>query len=405
MYGFKSYLKRGKAFANNNLFTSNKKLSTLMLYSTDLCDSKCKHCLIWTKRPSCHLPFEKIKEIMSGKCVTKGTLVGLEGGEFLLHPEAFKIMEWLRANHPYFDLLSNCLKPEKTIEAVKKFPPTRLYISFDGPQKTYEYMRGKDGHDSVIKVIEELKDTVPISVMFTLTPFNNFEDMEYVAQICKKNNIDMRVGLYNDISFFDTIEKAHETDIGTTKDKDSYKLSELKKAKEGGKLNKNEELAIKERQNISDPKHDAKKIKDSYIKDNIPPIIKDFKENFDFLVLYDEWRKKHLRLKCYSIRDSLVVLPNGDIPICQNLELKIGNVFKNSLDDIFNGKETRNLHEDYVHNCNQCWVNFHRKYDVVLYRSLEKIMPKKFIELFLGKYQWAEDNKITYAKYLKQAES
>ena len=78
-------------------------------------------------------------------------------------------------------------------------------------------MRGKDGYDSVLKVIEECHKVVPISLMFTLSPYNNFEDMKHVAEVAKRFGIDMRVGVYNDIAFIDTVEKAHETDIGTPK--------------------------------------------------------------------------------------------------------------------------------------------------------------------------------------------
>ena len=88
MYGIKSYVNRGFLFLNNQINPSKKKLATLMIYSTDLCDSGCKHCLIWAKRPVVHLPLERIKRLMESKCVTPNTIVGLEGGEFLLHPES-----------------------------------------------------------------------------------------------------------------------------------------------------------------------------------------------------------------------------------------------------------------------------------------------------------------------------
>lgn len=37
---------------------------------------------------------------MNSKCITKNTVIGLEGGEFLLHSEAEAIMEWFMNNHP-----------------------------------------------------------------------------------------------------------------------------------------------------------------------------------------------------------------------------------------------------------------------------------------------------------------
>ncbi|MES1198264.1 MAG: radical SAM protein, partial [Chitinophagaceae bacterium] len=113
MYRFKDYFERGSVFFHNNLFPGKKKISSLMIYVTDLCDSGCKHCLIWAKRPVMHIPKERVFEIISNNhCVSQKTTIGLQGGEFMLHPDALEILEWLSVNHPRFDLLSNCLKPD-----------------------------------------------------------------------------------------------------------------------------------------------------------------------------------------------------------------------------------------------------------------------------------------------------
>jgi hypothetical protein len=321
--------------------------------------------MVWAKRPIEHMSKEKIIEIMQSRCISKKTKIGLEGGEFLLHPQAMDILKWFHENHPYFELLSNCVQPHKVIEAVKKYPPIRLYLSLDGSAETYKYMRGVDAFDKVIEVIESCKHIVPISLMFTLSPYNTFDDLDYIVNIAKQYNIDIRIGIYNDIDFFNTVEKAHETEIG-------------------GAIEKN---AIS---NMSD------------FKALIPESVKETSENYDFIILYDEWRKKSLRLHCFSIFDSLVIHPDGNIPICQNLELKLGNVYEKSLDEIYNGKATRKIQKEYAYNCNQCWINFHRKYDIVLLRTLEKIMPKKFIEAFYGKYNWSKDYNITYRKFMKK---
>tara|TARA_B100000767_G_C19587281_1_gene459880 strand:- start:6 stop:812 length:807 start_codon:yes stop_codon:yes gene_type:complete len=264
-------------------------------------------------------------------------------------------------------------------------------------------MRGKDGYDSVLQVIKELKDIVPISTMFTLSPYNNFDDMKHVAEVCKREGVDMRVGVYNDIAFFDTKDKAHENEVGTMKTEDVLKFKDIKGKKEVI-LAKNVELNIAEMENISQPKHNENATTLENFKESIPQEIKEFGENYDFLVLYDEWRKKKLKLNCYSILDSLVILPNGDVPICQNLDLKLGNVNKQSLDEVFNGKSTQEIHKEYVHNCNQCWINFHRKYDVILYRNLEKFFPKMLTKKMFGYYQWTEDASMTYQKFIDEME-
>ncbi|MEM0996667.1 MAG: radical SAM protein [Bacteroidota bacterium] len=344
MYKSRDYFQRGTRMLHNRVFPRRRRISTLMVYATDLCDSRCQHCLIWQKRPVKYLGMDKILGLMENRCVSRHTKVGLEGGEFLLHPESRDIITWFHEHHPNFDLLSNCLKPDKLIEAVRKTPPVRLYISLDGTKETYREMRGKDGYDKVLKVIESLKATVPISVMYCVSPFNTMEDLRHVAEVCKFHSVDLRVGVYSDIKFFDTEEAAYQAET------------------------------------LGD----------------IPKILKEFRENYDYLALYDEWRAGKLVLPCKSILDSVVVLPNGDVPICMNLDDKLGSIHENTLDEILAMDETVATLQDRHDNCNACWINFHRKYDLILYRNLERFFPRGLVSKLFGYYQWSDDPKRKY---------
>ncbi len=362
MYSIKNYIDRGSLFLRNNFFPGRKRLSTLMIYATDLCNSKCKHCQVWAKKPKQNLSFDSIQKIIKSKVVAKNTVIGLEGGEFLLHPRAKEIMDFLDKNHPKYDLLSNCVQPDRTINAIKNHNPMRLFVSLDGTPETHATMRGNDCYNSVIKVIEACKDKIPVSVMFTLTPYNSFNDLIHVCKICKELNIDLRVGIYNNMPFFDTLDKAHSIE------------------------------------NINDKCPDIQSA--GYIK-NIPEEVKNFSENYDFMVLYDYWRKGNLFLKCNSIFDSIIILPNGDVPICQNLSLKLGNVNQQPLHEILNSSTTIKHQKEHKKNCNKCWINFHRKYDVILYRSAEKFGGRLFAEMILGKYNWNSNSKKTYKQIFK----
>lgn len=336
-----------------------------MIYSTNLCNSHCKHCLVWKQRPVKHLSKDKIIEIMQSRCISKHTTIGLEGGEFLLHPQAKEILQWFSENHPKFELLSNGLQPQRLVEAVKNYPPQRLYLSLDGAKESYAHMRGTDGYDKVMEVIEKCKDLVPLSLMFTLSPYNSFDDLKHVVDIALKYDIDVRIGIYNDIDFFNTVDKAHNTEIGAS--------------------------AIG-----SEPERPQD------FKNRIPENVKCTSENYDFLLLYDEWKNKRLRLNCFSIFDSLVIHPDGKVPVCQNLGIYLGNLYQQSLDEIYNGQASRRLQKQYARTCNRCWINFHRKYDIVLLRSLERILPKPLIEFFYGKYQWSCDKRLTYKCFLEK---
>lgn len=214
-------------------------------------------------------------------------------------------------------------------------------------------MRGCNGHDKVIEVVEALKDEVPISLMFCLSPWNSFADMDYVIGVAKRYGIDVRIGIYGTMDFFDTTAELLTADM------------------------------------------------ENYIQ-HIPHSIHDTEENFDFVALYEEWRNGNLKLRCQSIFSELVIHSNGDVPLCQNLDVKLGNIHTYSLDDIFNSRNTCKIQCKHSKECNGCWINFHRKYDLILLRNFEKLLPKRLIELFYGKYQWTSDKKETYQQYFKR---
>ena len=87
MYRIYDYIYNGWVLVNNMMRKQHKELTSLMIYSTTSCQSRCKHCAIW-KKPIEHLNLSDIIMIMKSKCITKRTMVGLEGGEFVLHPES-----------------------------------------------------------------------------------------------------------------------------------------------------------------------------------------------------------------------------------------------------------------------------------------------------------------------------
>jgi MoaA/NifB/PqqE/SkfB family radical SAM enzyme len=386
MFQLSDYAGRGYNLIHNRLFPGRKRLSSLMIYATDLCDSGCKHCLIWAKRPVKYLPFDMIVKLMRSKCVHASTMVGLEGGEFLLHPEADRILEWFSRHHKNYDLFSNCLRPEKLIEAVKRYKPHRLYISLDGDQDTYLHMRGKDGYEKVLQVIREVKDTVPVFVMFTLSPYNDFEDLKHVAAICREHKVFLRVGIYNNIPFFDTIEDAGQLAFGQLKNSE---VLTYKKAKEMQDRKRSGEAA----EEVAGAKAAAGRGDYASL---IPEEIREYSENYDYIRLYEQWSTKKIRLGCNSILDSLIVLPDGDVPLCQHLSNRLGNIYEISLDEAFNSPASNKTQHHYSANCNQCWVSYHRKYDIILYRTFEKYFGRWAASKMLGYYKWDEDEALSY---------
>lgn len=363
MYTLADYVHRGKALGYNLIFPRKKILSNVMFYVTGRCNLRCKHCYIWAKNPKKWLPPHMVEKVLSDRAVTPQTRMGLEGGEFLLHPEYEKILDLLVQKHTGFDLLSNCMLPEKLTKTVEKYllplqsqkHPLRLFISLDGTEAAHDHLRGMKGsYANVLKIIESFHQKLPVSVMFTLTPFNSLADLQHVIDVCKKSVLDLRVGIYNNMQYFETKVSSSASDTSL-----DYAIS------------------------------------------SIPPSVKEFEENYDFMLLYHHYRRGNLRLTCNSIKDSIVVYPNGDIPLCQNKEIVLGNLHEETLSQIINKKDTRQLHTQCRH-CNDYWINFHRKYDIVLYRNLERIFGKPLVQMALGNYHWSENATKSYKNVIKE---
>jgi MoaA/NifB/PqqE/SkfB family radical SAM enzyme len=189
------------------------------------------------------------------------------------------------------------------------------------------------------------------------------------------------VGIYNNIPFFDTIENAKKVFFGESKNKEMLKFSLVKQLQlEKGSVHEEVEYNFETR------------ISKNYSA-QIPDQVRDFPENYDYINLYPNWLAGNLRLSCNSILDSLIVLPDGSVPICQNLNIKLGNVHEKTLDEIFNSEASVHTQQHYSKNCNQCWISYHRKYDIALYKNFEKIFGRTATSKLLGYYQWDSGGK------------
>ena len=359
MYSIYDYAYNGLLYLNNTVRHRKKLLSQLMIYSTTACQSRCKHCNIWQK-PVEHLPLADIQRIMESRCVTRRMTVGLEGGEFILHPQANEIMKWFHEHHPNYTLLSNGLSPRRVAAAVRHYHPRHLYVSLDGHRETYRRMRGCDGYDRVIQLVEAAKDEVPLSLMFCLSPWNSFDDMDFVIDVAKHYQVDVRIGIYGTMAYMMAPSSSQYGQAAG--------LPALQQDF-GNLLASHEET------------------------------LRSTDENYDYVALYDQWRRGSLQLRCQSIFSCLVVHSNGDVPLCQNLDVKLGNIHRQSLDEIFNGAPSCQKQCHYSKHCNGCWINFHRKYDIILMRSLERMLPKRLIERFYGPYQWTPSPSSMMLRY------
>lgn len=325
-------MRKIKAFLNliNGIIACySGRISSVQLYATNRCNSRCRICYIWDEKPKTDLSLEAIKKIVNSKKVEKNALYGLVGGEFILHPNYKQILSLFK-NKNYI-LFSNCILADRLIEAVKVYHVPNLFISLDGNRDTYKKVRGVDKYTNVIRVIKELKGITSITITYVINPYNTKEDFLHVKKIAEDHGVGLVVAVYDTRSIFNT------------------------KAR-GGSLY----------------------------------IVNDVFEN-NYLKSYKFWKNGKLKLPCYSIRTLLTVMPDGNVPLCQQKNISLGNINKNDVDEIW--EKSKKIHLQHT-NCNGCWITCHRSFDNNVCKLLNTFLPNFVLDRAVGEYDWKKIGRI-----------
>lgn len=116
----------------------------------------------------------------------------LTGGEPFLHPEFREILSGLQHMGFIISVNSNgTLIDEKTVEWLRKTPPSRINITLYGSSDgTYACLCGKqDGFTCVSRAIGLLRDAgIPVKINASLTPYN-CGDLEGIFAFCREHKL------------------------------------------------------------------------------------------------------------------------------------------------------------------------------------------------------------------------
>lgn len=295
----------------------------LPIYSTNRCNSRCEICNIWRKKPKYDLDINIFKNILKSKSIDSRALFVLTGGEFILHPGYEKILSLFSGRN--YILCSNGILADLLIETVRKFKVKNLNLSLDGPPVTYKVVRGIDNYANIVKIIDELKnDNVKINIDYTINPWNSFEDLKYVMRFCREKNVTFDPAYYDNVEYFDT-----HTEAGLL-----YNVG-------------------------------------------------DYFPNSYYLHARNLWLRGNLKIPCFSIRLRPVIMPNGDVNLCEAKEIKVGNLYNQSLDEIWNSKRCLTLQKS-MFNCNGCWLDCPRAIDISIAKLLKSFLPDFSLKKIVG---------------------
>ncbi len=157
---------------------------------TDSCNLECPTCfsnspLGWTAGNVRAPSFENITSRIKGIIDRKGPIeiIQFSGGEPTIHPEFFRLCEWVRSNPDieYLVVNTNGVRLAQDLEFVKKFDELlkkhdniQLYLQFDGPQfEGQKELRGADLRAVRRRAIENCERIgLPITLAMTVNDQN-----------------------------------------------------------------------------------------------------------------------------------------------------------------------------------------------------------------------------------------
>ncbi len=329
-----------------------QKLLTLQWHITESCERRCTHCYMYDEKTynsrairnsdmDIHLCFKAILQF-DQLCKKLSSLTGikfkpkyiLSGGDPLLHPEIFKIIDEVRKYTDQIEILGNAdLLNYETASKLSDCGVKRYQISLDGRGKMHDKIRGKGSFQTSVNGLRTLtKAGIKTAVMFTLF----------------KDNMNELSPLINEITMEET---------------DSFSFSRVSSFGNARELNS----AIKPleyRELLSQIHYLQTSLQKKNCRSRFP-----LKDHLWKLFLYEKGEYKlypHYKTGktvngCHMAQSFMVLLSDGTSMACRRFYSPIGNFPEQTIPDIFlHSKEIKKYRKvKNMQKCSKCELLFY----------------------------------------------
>jgi len=127
---------------------------------TDDCDQRCKHCYIFSEendKPILTMSYDKIEKVFQNcmdmcQKTDRKPYFTLTGGDPILHPDFWKILQLFKENNVHFGILGNPFHLNQTICQKLSSYGCRFYqLSIDGLKETHDYFRKEGSYKTTLE--------------------------------------------------------------------------------------------------------------------------------------------------------------------------------------------------------------------------------------------------------------
>jgi MoaA/NifB/PqqE/SkfB family radical SAM enzyme len=332
------------------------KPTTINLLANDICNSRCKMCLIWKQKQDKELTPQDLEKILRDPLFSNVQHVGVTGGEPTLRKDLPLLFETICKSLPNLkgaSSITNAINQDQVIERITVSAKVcRNYginfsfmVSLDGVESVHDRNRGRDGNFiSAINVIRHFRDKtdISLSVGCTITK-ENVWGVDELLEFCQREKIYVRFRVAEFINRLYNLNETHV--IRNFTEAESYHLALFFK-----KL----ELIYEKSENVKRTYHSIQKM------------------------LLGESRRT---IGCPYQSQAMLLSSKGEMQYCAPKSKVIGNVFSESAADIWkkNLSERRRILRE---NCKDCIHDYHASitfpelisdYEGVLWRRLFRL--------------------------------
>ncbi len=166
------------------------------------CNLRCLMCDLWESDDNREMRWETARKVIDEMKIWGVDFLHLTGGEPLLHPRFFDIVNYAAEQGITTEVNTNAAFPEEMAEKILASSLDRLNISLDGSNaRTHDLIRGKEGTFDkamgIVRAINKNRNTVgdkPVLIITCTIMNQNLEELAALVNLARRN-------LFSGVSF------------------------------------------------------------------------------------------------------------------------------------------------------------------------------------------------------------
>lgn len=312
-----------------------KSYFAIQWHITDVCDQRCKHCYIFSEgHPALvTMPFEDmiyVTDRIIDFCdrINRIPYIYLTGGDPILHPDFWRLLEYFHAKELRFCIMGNPfhLTPE-VCKRMHDLGCVKYQVSLDGLEKTHDMFRKPCSFKATLEAIKFIKESGMWAAVMSTVSKTNHKEIPALIDLVDELGVDVyAVGRYCPTS----IEKAYDPDIHMTPQ--DYKAY-MDECYERYMAHKDSKTTYQLKDHLW--------ILYKYEKGLFNP-----DENLPANAIVDG---------CNCGRNHMTILPTGAVYACRRMESEIGSVMTEDLYDLWTSTRFDEYRQyDKFVKCNKC---------------------------------------------------